>query len=159
MSRRQQEVNDRHIDSVIETKLFPGRLQAGRVTDIQVEAMARSEVQTTHIRLAGESSGYFYDETNEESEVYLLTSGKLFSGRPLGYTACLTVVAATWISPVSGPTGVAPRYMGVAFKTNDLLAQSGLDESRAIRTYIDVWGLANPQVQNVRRGKDPHSKG
>jgi hypothetical protein len=155
-STRQEAINNRHIDSMVEAKLFPSYLKAGRVTDIQIEAIARSEVEPGHIRKAGESTSYYYDEKTEDHEVYLLTTGALFAGRSLGYTACTTLITAVWASEGKG---ISPQYMGVSFKRNELLARSGLKQSRAIRNYIDMWGIANPQLQNVRRGGRQHGKG
>ena len=142
------------------------------MTNIQIEAISRSEALGAHIARARRSltlpaididslSAEAEDALREDTEVYLLTTGALFAGRSLGYAACLTVVGTDTANDWGRYTEtgrdntvvIAPRYVGIAYKKNEALAKSAVDQSRAARVALDRWGLANPQVHNVGRGR------
>lgn len=149
-SKKYDWINEKHALNVVEKRLFPKHLKAGHITDIQIESVARDEVlDSYHKRLA-----YTVGNYGEDNEVYLVASGALYAGRDLGYTACMLMISPGMGTDNDARPIVTPRFSSLAFSKNDLLAKSGLEQSRANRTYIDMWGVANARTQNVRRGKD-----
>ncbi|HKR81496.1 MAG TPA: hypothetical protein VJR27_00655 [Candidatus Saccharimonadales bacterium] len=151
---RREQANERHLGGLAKL-LRPNEVQAGHICDIQTEAIARSEIKLSHIRSAARgNNNYAPDEHTESQEVYLRTSAALYTGRkPLGFVACLSVVAAKPFEDRRGNATYTIHYMGAAFKQNDLLAKSAIAESRAIANYVVAWGLQNEIVNNTHRGK------
>ena len=120
-----------HLQIFVAANLLPKRLKTGRVTDVTIEAIAHFEVPPSE--QLQHSENRFFRTSEEDNEVYLLTSGALFAGRPLGYVACLTTVG---IGQDSAEL-MTPKYISRRLKTNEALAKSGLLQSRAVRTAAD----------------------
>jgi len=147
--------NEQHVNGMVEGRLFPAYLKAGRIYDIQIEAVARSEVVSSMLNRATVNHWEARRSDAEDRSAYLVVSAMLHAGRQLGQVACLTVLYVNRMNR----TGLTPHYLGTPYKINDLLAQSGLWQSRATRRYIDAWGVANAVVQSVRRGHTDRNKG
>jgi hypothetical protein len=144
-----QQWETQHLTNFV-TNLLPKHLKAGRVTDMQVEAIASYEVPPPELLKRGESR--FFRSSVEDNEVYLLASGALFAGRPLGHVACVTVIGVGQDSEGL----VAPKYIQWRFKTNEALARSGLAQSRAVRTAVDRQhsrNAANRENSNTIDGR------
>jgi len=155
---RSNTINQRHIGSLVTAKLFPTKVQAGHIRDIQTEAIARSEIESSYIRKATESSGYLADEDSELHEVYLRTSAAAYAGtKPLGFTACYSIISLDRVTANNSKVVITPRYMGVAINRTDQPAQAAVAESRAAASRAVAWSDRNLSLQNIRHSRTRHN--
>jgi hypothetical protein len=116
----------------------------GYIKDVQVEAVTPADVPPAVLTRATRK----YPKSSERDDnVLLVESAELVLGRSLGRVAHLTVVTPDQKEPDQY------RLLGAPFGKNDLLAASGLWQSRANATYIQTWGILSAVTQNVRRGE------
>lgn len=126
------------------------KLVTGYIKDIQIEAVTPDDLPEGTFNRA---TKYNKQYRERDDNALLVESAELVVGRSVGRVAHLTVVAHR-----SNYLG-SFHLCGTPFKQNDMLAASGLWQSRAIASYIEHWGLTRPVVQNVRRGQSDRGKG
>jgi len=143
--------NRQHIEKVHKV-MVPKTVKAGHLSDFLIEAVAPEEIDDSlYGRLLNEAPPtWLWKDTYNHA--LLVVSAKLYAGRTLGRAATLTAVTLDSAQRQF-------RVANIGFKTNELLARSGQWQSEAIATYIDHWGLEQPVVQAVRRGKNDHGRG